>query len=58
MNKYEVYYTYCVDASMVVDADSPQDAEIKVEQMWSEGKVAKEKLADVADFEILNVRRR
>jgi hypothetical protein len=34
--RYEVFYTYTVDASIRVEAASEQEAMDKVEKMWSE----------------------
>lgn len=56
--RFEVTYTYCIDASMVVEAETPMEAETIVEKTWKSGDATKEKVSDVADFEVLNVRKK
>lgn len=58
--KYEVYYTYSVDASIRVDAESEQDAMAKVERMWTEmgDPVHAPKTLDYTDFEVLYAKKR
>jgi hypothetical protein len=56
--KFEVTYTYCVDAIMVVEADSPEAAEAEVERLWTGEDVSKEKPLDFTDFEVLGVRKK
>lgn len=57
MNKYEVFYTYCVDASTVVEAESPENAEAAAEAAWKKGDCTRERLQDFADFEILHTKK-
>lgn len=57
MNKYEVFYTYCVDASTIVEAEDSELAETLAEQAWRKGDATREKLQDFSDFEILNCKK-
>lgn len=59
MRRWEVYYTYSVDASVRVDAETEQEAREKVEAMWeSDGASAMPKTLDYTDFEILYAKKR
>lgn len=57
MNKYEVFYTYCIDASTTIECDTPEEAEALVEAAWRKGDATKEKLQDFSDFEVLNCKK-
>lgn len=57
MNKYEVFYTYCVDASATIEAEDSEAAEILAEAAWKKGDGTNEKLQDFSDFEILNTKK-
>jgi hypothetical protein len=57
MQRFEVFYTYCIDASTVVEADDSEAAEVLAEQAWKKGDCSKEKLQDFSDFEILNTKK-
>jgi hypothetical protein len=58
--RWEVFYTYCVDASVRVDAESEQEAMDKVSEAWEkgEGEVTKPKTLDYSDFEVLYAKKR
>jgi len=58
--RYEVFYTYTVDASVRLEADSSEDAIEQVEKMWeSEGDSGiKPKTLDYSDFEVLYAKKR
>ncbi len=58
--RYEVFYTYSVDASVRVDAESEEEAIAKVEKLWeSEGDiVVKPKTLEYTDFEVLYAKKR
>ena len=57
MNKYEVFYTYCVDASSIIEAEDSEIAETMAEEAWKKGDGTREKLQDFSDFEILNTKK-
>lgn len=58
--RYEVFYTYAVDASVRVEADSEEEAIDKVEQAWENGDVVvtTPKTLDYSDFEVLYAKKR
>lgn len=58
--RWEVFYTYSVDASVRVEAESEDDAIEKVEKLWDSGGDAqvKPKTLDYSDFEILYAKKR
>lgn len=58
--RYEVFYTYSVDASVRLEADSEEEAIEKVEKLWeSDGDIAiKPKTLDYCDFEVLYAKKR
>lgn len=58
--RWEVFYTYSVDASIRVDADNEQEAREKVERMWNElgDPVHAPKTLEYMDFEILYAKKR
>jgi hypothetical protein len=58
--RYEVFYTYAVDASIRVEAASEQEAMDKVEKMWSEAgdTVHTPKTLEYTDFEVLYAKKR
>lgn len=60
MRRYEVFYTYCVDASVRVDAESEEEAVDKVTEAWENEdiKVTKPKTLDYSDFEVLYAKKR
>lgn len=57
MSTFEVFYTYCVDASTVIEAEDSEAAEVIAETAWKKGDATREKLQDFSDFEILNVKK-
>lgn len=58
--RWEVYYTYTVDASIRVDAESEEEAIAKVEKQWEEvgDPVHAPKTLDYTDFEVLYAKKR
>lgn len=60
MSRWEVFYTYTVDASVRVDAETEQEAREKVEKLWeSDGDDAvKPKTLEYTDFEVLYAKKR
>ena len=59
-NRWEVFYTYCVDASVRVDAESEYEAVQKVYEAWENEstEVTKPKTLDYSDFEVLYAKKR
>lgn len=58
--RWEVFYTYTVDASIRVDAESEEEAIAKVEKQWYEAgdPVHAPKTLDYTDFEVLYAKKR
>lgn len=58
--RWEVFYTYTVDASIRVEAESEEEATEKVETMWEEGAdpLYLPKTLDYTDFEVLYAKKR
>lgn len=58
--RYEVFYTYCVDASVRVDANSEAEAIAIVTAGWLTGDedVSSPKTLDYTDFEVLYAKKR
>lgn len=57
MSKFEVFYTYCIDASTIVECETQEEAEAFAEAAWRKGDSTKEKLQDFSDFEVLNCKK-
>ncbi len=60
LRRWEVYYTYTVDASVRVDAESEEEAMEKVNEAWNNeaAEVTKPKMLECTDFEVLYAKKR
>lgn len=58
--RWEVFYTYTVDASVRVDAESEEEAMKKVVDAWDneDADVTKPKALEYTDFEVLYAKKR
>lgn len=58
--RWEVFYTYTVDASVRVDAESEYEAIQKVYGAWENesSELTKPKTLDYSDFEVLYAKKR